>query len=306
MIYKGKIIEKGVYCKEHGANVGCSILNKYKDAKIEINIYVMREGYSFYFRPPLDEKSIKTYYILEGQLYNYDTECHYSSGDIVVLDYQSEPFNFDVKKNIRVLVQSTHDNSYETSSRSFELINETLAKVNLKDSYTSEHSKRVYLLTRLMAMELNYSGQKLFNILNAAKYHDVGKIYIKDSILNKPSSLTQDEFEVMKSHVIYAKELIETGFNQQTYTIISQHHERIDGSGYPLGLKDEEITEEGKIIAICDSFDAMTTDRVYKRGKTIEEAVIELKELSGLKYDPRLISLFIDKVIPKYLDRILY
>lgn len=302
MIYKGKIIEKGVYCKEQGANAACDILNKYKDGTIEINIYVMREGHSFYFRPPLDEKSIKTYYILEGQLYNYDTERHYSNGDIVVLDYQSEPFNFDVEKTIRVLVQSTHDNSYETSSRFFALINDTLAKVNLKDSYTSEHSKRVYILTRLMAVELNYAGQKLLNILHAAKYHDVGKIYIEDSILNKPSSLTQEEFEIMKSHVINGKELIEAGFNLETYTIVSQHHERIDGSGYPLGLKGEEISEEGRIIAICDSFDAMTTDRVYKKGKTIEEAIIELKELSGLKYDVKLVDIFIDKVLPKYLN----
>ncbi|WP_350344614.1 HD domain-containing phosphohydrolase [Proteinivorax tanatarense] len=103
----------------------------------------------------------------------------------------------------------------------------------------------------------------------------------------------------MKGHVVQAKSFIVSCFGKPVFDIACQHHERIDGSGYPYGLTDREISQEGKIIAICDSYDAMTTDRIYKKGKSKKEAIDELKELRGVKYDSCLVDLFIDKVLIK-------
>ena len=298
-MYKGKIIEKDIYNHASVAQNGrAEFINKYKNDIFEVNMYIMKENNNFFFDPPQDHRSVKTYYIIEGEILNYDTEHVYSSGDMIVLDSKSEPFNFHVNTLLKVLVQSVYDNSYEKSNTTFHKINETLKKIQGKDAYTSEHSDRVYKLTRMVAVELNYTGKKLRNILHAAKYHDVGKICIDDAILNKPLLLSNDEFEIMKTHVVKGKDLIMACFNEEVFKIASQHHERIDGSGYPLGITGDQISEEGKIIAICDSFDAMTTDRIYKKGKTLEEAAKELRELRGTKYDSHLVDLFLENVLP--------
>lgn len=303
MKYMGNIIDKDIY--NHSSktpNKTAEIINKFKNEIFEINIYILYPNENFNLRPPKDSKAVKSYYILEGSIYNYDTKKSYSEGDIIVLEANSDPFNIQSISTVKILVQSVYDNSYEESNLTFKTINETLFKIQEKDSYTSEHCHRVYELVRIMALETNYTGHKLRNILYAAKYHDVGKIYIEDSILNKPSMLSHEEFEIMKDHVIKSKDLMISSFNETAYLITSQHHERIDGSGYPLGLCGNQILEESMILAICDSFDAMVTDRVYKKGKSFSDAILELKGLSGIKYDKYLIELFINKVLQKYID----
>lgn len=115
-----------------------------------------------------------------------------------------------------------------------------------------------------MGLALGYSGNRMLHLLLAAQYHDIGKINIPDDILNKPGRLTDHEFSIMKGHVVEGKDLIIENFNEDVYQIIVQHHERIDGSGYPLGLKGSRICQEAKILAICDSYDAMISQRIYK------------------------------------------
>lgn len=300
MKYIGTIIEKDSYKHSNKTSNGTAeIINKFKNEIFEVNLYILNPNENFFFRPPSDGRSIKTYYILEGSLYNYDTKKSYTVGDMVVLDANSDPFSLKAESILKVLVQSVFDSSYNQSNETFRIITETLTKIQEKDAYTSEHSHRVYELTRLMGLELNYTGQKLRNLLYAAKCHDVGKVYIDDEILNKPTQLTDDEYETMKTHVVMGKELIIFSFNEDTYTITSQHHERNDGSGYPFGLMENDIMEESKILAICDSFDAMTTDRIYKKGKSIEAAVRELKAQSKTKYDETLVNIFINHVLTK-------
>jgi len=144
-----------------------------------------------------------------------------------------------------------------------------------------------------MAARLRFSGNRLFNLTFATRYHDLGKIHIEDELLNKPDKLTTEEYSRMKEHVLLGKEMILHDFNEEIFRIIVQHHERMNGSGYPYGLSGDEISEDGRLIAICDSYDAMVTDRVYKRGKTPEEALQELRDLSGTLFDSRLVEEFI-------------
>ena len=172
-----------------------------------------------------------------------------------------------------------------------------LKEIQFKDHYTGEHSLRVYELVKRMALKFGFKSKALNNFTKAAYYHDLGKVKIPDDILNKPDQLSASEFEEIKLHVQHSKEMILENFNHDVFDIIIQHHERYNGSGYPFGLKGEEICLEARILAVCDSYDAMITDRVYKKGKSIEIALIELRELAGILYDPEVVKVFIDMIL---------
>jgi HD-GYP domain-containing protein (c-di-GMP phosphodiesterase class II) len=144
---------------------------------------------------------------------------------------------------------------------------------------------------------MGYKAKALNDITKAAYYHDLGKIHIADDILNKPSKLNIDEYEEIKKHVEASKDEIIKHFNPHVFEIIYQHHERYDGSGYPNGLVGNDILEEARILAICDSYDAMITNRIYKKGKSPEIALLELRELSGILYDPEIVAAFTTMIL---------
>lgn len=149
------------------------------------------------------------------------------------------------------------------------------------DAYTFVHVQRVAVLSRILAKE---SGLDYLTAFDAAYLHDLGKIFVDKNILNKPEKLTDDEFEEMKKHTVVTQHLLENLLpgNKKISLLAGQHHEKINGRGYPYGLKD--ISEESKIISVCDVFDALTSTRIYKKQFSVEEAFLEMKniEKSGL------------------------
>jgi HD-GYP domain-containing protein (c-di-GMP phosphodiesterase class II) len=128
--------------------------------------------------------------------------------------------------------------------------------------------------------------------------HDIGKITIPDHILKKPGKLTEDEWQVMKSHTTNGYQILRSA---DKYTRLADyaltHHERWDGKGYPKGLKQEEIPFFSRIIGICDAYEAMTSDRPYRKAMSKEYAINELKNCSGLQFDPHLVKIFIEEVL---------
>ncbi|NBG86942.1 HD-GYP domain-containing protein [Isachenkonia alkalipeptolytica] len=270
------------------------IINKYKDPVMEVNVYILKKDGNFHLSPPKNPQGMKSYFIEEGRLYSMETKAYHDMGSMIILNPKDELFNVTAIKDTYLLVHSLQDDSYEATEKNFKHIHDILVQIQRKDAYTHDHSQRVYKLSRSMAEKLDFRGAALQNLLWAAKYHDIGKVFVPDEILNKPGALTKEEFETMQEHTTMGRDLILQYFNQETYEIICQHHERLDGSGYPQNLRNEEIRKEAKILAICDSFDAMTTDRVYKKGKTKREAIEELKSLKNRKYDEELLKLFIE------------
>jgi HD-GYP domain-containing protein (c-di-GMP phosphodiesterase class II) len=129
--------------------------------------------------------------------------------------------------------------------------------------------------------------------------HDIGKIGVDESILNKIGKLDKNEWEAMKLHSVKGARILENTieFKDIAENVLS-HHEHYDGSGYPKGLKGKEIPVMARIIAIADAYDAMTNDRTYRNKMSYEEAIIELKQYSGIQFDPEIVSLFISEVIP--------
>jgi putative nucleotidyltransferase with HDIG domain len=169
---------------------------------------------------------------------------------------------------------------------------ETLASaLDLRDRVTSGHSRRVADMTVEIARNLGINDGELVQIEQGALLHDIGKLRIPDSILWKPSDLTQKEWEVMRRHPEYGHDFVQRiEFLKQAADIILSHHEKFDGTGYPRGLRGKEISLGARIFAIVDSMDAMMCDRPYHRGTSFTSARREIMEKAGNHFDPDLVE----------------
>ncbi len=168
------------------------------------------------------------------------------------------------------------------------------AAIDGKDKYTRGHSERVSRISVAIGKQMGLEAEELETLRISALLHDVGKIAIDDSILKKPSALTAEEFDIMKTHP------------QKGYKIMSQipamkdflpgmymHHEMVNGQGYPQGLTDEQIPLQAKIVSVADTFDAMTIDRPYQKGMLLPDALLRIKELVGTRYDVKVVDALI-------------
>ena len=171
------------------------------------------------------------------------------------------------------------------------------AAIDAKDHYTFRHSQNVAYYCEELGRAAGLSGDLIEILKEAASLHDIGKIGIREEILNKPDSLTPDEYAIMKSHVESAVNIIRhlPSLDYVIPTILS-HHERYDGRGYPQRLKGEEIPIMGRILCIADSFDAMTSERNYKKPLGLDEAIKNMQHEAGGQFDPKLVLIFIDEL----------
>jgi len=167
--------------------------------------------------------------------------------------------------------------------------------IEKRDQYTAGHTRRVtrYALMIADRMGMPKSDRKWLAL--SGILHDIGKIGIRDRILNKEGPLGNDEFETMKQHTIFGAEIVRKVQSlEKVIEGILYHHEKLDGSGYPYGLKGEDIPLFARIIAVADTYDAMTTDRPYRKGLSREQALAELKTCSGTQFDPELVDRFLE------------
>lgn len=181
-----------------------------------------------------------------------------------------------------------NSNLYESLKRTYFSTVEALANaVEARDSYTRGHTERVYFLSRAIAQELGWADEQLGDLKIGALLHDIGKIGVPDSILNKPAPLTPDELEIMKKHPAMGAKMVEAiPFLRQAIPYILYHHERHDGTGYPTGLSGDQIPFPGRLLAVVDTIDAITSDRPYRKGRSIEAALEEIKQYSGTQFNP--------------------
>ncbi|MEW6277220.1 MAG: GAF domain-containing protein [Candidatus Eremiobacterota bacterium] len=166
--------------------------------------------------------------------------------------------------------------------------------IDARDPYTRGHSERVTQYSVMIAEGLGFAGDELENIRYAGLLHDIGKIRIRDHILNKPGRLTDEEFAEMKRHPEYGVEIMwPVKAFHKVFPGILHHHEQWSGGGYPYGLKGEDIPLMGRILCVADSFDAMTSDRPYRKGMPVEQAVEEIKRNAGIQFDPDAARIFL-------------
>lgn len=168
-----------------------------------------------------------------------------------------------------------------------------------KDTDTGEHIARMSRYSKVLALAYGMSEYEAEQLKQAAPMHDVGKIGIPDSVLLKPGRLNENEYEHMKQHALIGAKILENSTSpllQLAHKLALEHHEKWDGTGYPYGLKGEEISIEGRIVTIADVFDALTSKRPYKKACSVEEALDLLKDEAGKHFDPQLVDLFIGQI----------
>jgi len=174
-----------------------------------------------------------------------------------------------------------------------ETIAALVTAIDAKDKYTRNHSKNVARVAVALARGLKLSDREIQTIEYGALLHDIGKIGISETILNKNGKLEDEEYEIIKSHPVIGVTILQpVDFLQSTSAIIHYHHERIDGRGYPSGLKGEDIPFEARIVSIADAWDAMTSDRSYRKGMSTEQALRELQNHAGSQFDAHMIKTF--------------
>ncbi len=203
----------------------------------------------------------------------------------------------DVKMGEAIKLQPVEDmaNNIATSIRRSQSALSCFTQIRNKDEYLIEHSFSVAVLMGMMARNMNLSADDTHELITGALLHDIGKTKVPDDILHKPSSLTPIEWEEMKRHVTYGEEILAQGGDlaAQITNLCAQHHERLDGTGYPRGLTKKNISLAGRLGAIVDVYDAITADRVYHNSMLPATAMKKLLEWSDNHLDRELVYQFI-------------
>jgi HD-GYP domain-containing protein (c-di-GMP phosphodiesterase class II) len=166
-----------------------------------------------------------------------------------------------------------------------------------KDQYTAGHSGRVVLYTSMILDGLGRNGMDRETLLEGAAMHDIGKLCLDLSVLNSPKPLSREQVELFRSHPVRGREILEPiTFLNDLIPVVYSHHEYFDGSGYPEGLKGGKIPLEARVVAVADSYDAMTSARSYRRAMKHSTAVQELAKGSGSQFDPDIVTVFLAQI----------
>jgi putative two-component system response regulator len=185
--------------------------------------------------------------------------------------------------------------THENNMLFFQIVRSLTEAIDAKDKYTNGHSGRVAEYAEMIAKRCGYTDEHLNSLYIMGLVHDVGKIGIPDAVINKPGKLTEEEYEMIKTHSVLGAKILGTIQGMPSlHTGARWHHERYDGTGYPDGLAGEKIPEEARIIAVADAYDAMTSRRSYRDALPREKVREEIEKGSGTQFDPRFASVMLE------------
>lgn len=274
------------------------------DGGVEIMLQEIEPQSTFDVYPSKDKSALmEFFYVLEGQLeYNKDEEKYIlNSGDYFYSKNNEITTTFIANVKSKILFVSPQP-VFHYIGEVISSLHQINYEIDEMDKYTLKHCERVQNLAVKIALEMNLDRSKISGLAVAALFHDLGKISIDHDILVKPEKLSREEFAEIKKHPIHSAKYVKKIKYIDASAIVLQHHERYDGTGYPRNLKEEEILIEARIIAVADAYDAMITDRPYRKALTPQEAVNEIIRLSGKWYDPVVVNAFV-QVLKK--DRVI-
>ncbi|MGV8983482.1 HD-GYP domain-containing protein [Clostridium sp.] len=193
-----------------------------------------------------------------------------------------------------LLARYTFSLYIQTKSQYVQTVDALMLAMEARDKYTEGHSQRVAEISVRIAKELKYSDWKIERLNMAALLHDVGKIGIDDQILNKPGKLTNEEFDIIKTHPLIGYNILKDIKNlENILPVVHYHHERYDGKGYPDGKKAEELSIDVFIVQLADSIDAMASDRLYRKAFTHDVIIEEVKKCSGTQFHPEVVGAYL-------------
>jgi len=291
MVIQGLYFGKNGSCIEKVSQDSGTLSLLAKGGSTEIMMQNIQGEKIFMIEPGDDSDIMEFMYIIEGSLVEYgdDKNIVLSTGDYFYVNGLKSTVHFETLEEVKLLY-ITNQPIFQYLSNTIKDLMDIVKKFEEKDVYTKDHSSRLQYYCLKIARKLKISKDNLENIALSAYFHDLGKINVPDYILNKPGKLAEEEFEKIKKHPEDGFNMVKATMLRPVAEIIKQHHERLDGSGYPLGLKGKEILIEARIIAVVDSYDAMTSDRSYRKAVTPKDAMDDLWSLSGTKYDEDVVN----------------
>ncbi|MGB5823679.1 MAG: HD domain-containing phosphohydrolase [Proteocatella sp.] len=243
--------------------------------------------------PNADEK------ICEDVMKNIKTECISTNHDLIELSISMGlsifKFDDDIDKKLKEAEEKVYKHKLlEQKSTLSGAINSLQESLEAKSHETKEHTHRMTKLVSKLGKKMKLSTSQLDELEIATRLHDIGKIGIREDILLKPGKLTEQEYQIIKTHTEkgYRIVMASNGLDSVAKTVLT-HHERWDGKGYPLGLKQKEIPLSARIISVVDAYDAMTNNRIYRDGIKKEDAIKEIENSRGTQFDPHIAGLFI-------------
>lgn len=264
-----------------------ALLAKCSDVEI-ITRYISKEGFAW-LQPADDKDTFEFFYLLSGKLaivYPNGETIPVNVGDSFAVQDLKEILLMKCVEDATVLYV-TNRSAYDSIAGWRENLMEQLNRIEDKDKYTIRHSHSVMKYATDLYAEIcpNHDKKALEDFVLGTLFHDIGKCSIPTDILNKTTRLSDEEFAIIRKHAAESQKILEPIFGKGAAELAGLHHERMNGSGYPNGVKGDQIPIEARILMVADSFDAMTTNRVYKKAKGMEESALELYNMKE-EYDP--------------------
>jgi response regulator RpfG family c-di-GMP phosphodiesterase len=247
-------------------------------------IKAFRAGAFDYLLTPFEAENVET--AIARAFEQYETKC------------LKDRYQFHLE-NLAAERATEIDKALEEVESSYRITLKALVQaLETRDFETHGHSERVVTFSLRLGHELGLEKESLRDLELGALLHDIGKIGVPDAILRKPAKLNEEEWEKMKLHPLHGQKILRNiEFLEGAAHIVAQHHEKWDGTGYPFGIRGEDIDIGARIFAVVDAFDAMVSDRVYRAGRPYQEALAELERCAGTQFDPLVVEAF--KLIPK-------
>jgi HD-GYP domain-containing protein (c-di-GMP phosphodiesterase class II) len=236
-----------------------------------------------------------------------ETELYQTNNLYLPVEIHAKRFVWNENRYVQILIRDISERKLaeQQIKKAYDALQESLEEtivgwgrtLEKRDMETHGHTQRVTEITVAMAKKLGFTDDQLVQIRRGAALHDLGKIGIPDRILLKPAPLDEEEWEIMRKHPTYAYEMISSIFFLLPASIIPlYHHERWDGSGYPQGLKGEEIPLEARIFAIVDVWDALSSDRPYRKAWKRDKIIQYIRQNAGVLFDPSIVEIFLETI----------
>jgi putative nucleotidyltransferase with HDIG domain len=246
---------------------------------VESAIEALRVGAFDYIMKPFDLRQVEA--VVKRAIEHYDLRASKRKYENH-LEELVEQRTFQLDRALESL-----EDAYRSTLKALTVALET------RDSETHGHSQRVVSFSLRLGRELGLEAEEMRSLEFGAMLHDIGKIGVPDAILRKPSSLTDEEWVTMRQHPVHGQQILSNiEFLEGAARVVAQHHEKWDGSGYPMSLRGEQIDRNARIFAVADAFDAMISDRVYRAGRSYEAAAEELDKCTNQHFDPQIVRAF--------------
>ena len=270
------------------SNVGAFSL-KAKDDQLEIVHIEANAGKSLFLHPYECEGALYLFYILQGRIFHRKTKVDLVMGDCISAKDLRETEYFDIIQDVKMLMV-TQKNFFDFQVNYAVKMSEEIQRIQDKDHYTEKHCNRTGNLALQMGIVLNLESDALNDLLFASKIHDLGKINVPLEILNKPSKYNDQEFDIIKKHSEDGYQMIKANVSEKIALIVKQHHEKCNGSGYPDRLTKDELLLESRILAVADAYDAMLSDRPYRKAMSKDKVLAILEEDRDVLWDGKVLD----------------